>query len=79
MERLYGAIQVTDVHTGKSYIRHGECVGAGEVVGSTHILFPASRSKPYTCGDCGKKIPLRQPQNPNRERGAFRGIFDKDD
>ena len=25
-----------------------------------------------------KNIPLRQPRNPNRERGAFGGIFDED-
>ncbi len=78
MEKLYNAIAVTDVQTGKCYIRHKQCVGGSDVITSTSVYFPAERTDAYTYGDCGKDIPLRQPRNPNRERGAFGGIFDED-
>ncbi len=75
-QKISSAIMVTDVDTGKSYIRHSQCVGEAEVVSSTSVSYPATRTKPYTCGYCGGNIPLRQPSNPNRERGAFGGKLD---
>ena len=77
-ERLINAIQVVNVDTGMSYIRHRECVSADEVITSTSVQFPTERISPYICGICGKDIPLRQAGRPNRERGAFGGVFDKD-
>ena len=75
--RIPNAIQVVNVDTGMSYIRHNHCVGADDVIASTSVQFPDGRTKPYTCGHCSKEIPLRQPQNTNRERGAFGGKFDE--
>ena len=78
-EKLFNAIQVVNVDTGMSYIRHSQCVSANEVITSTTVQFPAERTSPYPCGCCGKEIPLRQPPNLLGEsRGAFGGIHDKD-
>ena len=73
VERLRGAIAVTDVDTGKSYIRHRDCVGENEVIVSTQVDYPASRSKPYTCDYCGKEIPLNQLQPRLGEQRPFGG------
>lgn len=70
-QKVPGAIMVTDVQTGKSYIRHGECVGEGEVVIATSVFYPDTRTTPYTCDCCGNEIPLSQPRNPNREPSPF--------
>ena len=59
--RLRDAIMVTDVNTGKSYIRHRKCVGECEVVTGREIYYPNSRSKHYTCDACGKGLPLNPP------------------
>ena len=77
-EKLRNAVQVVNVDTGMSYIRHSQCVSVDEVITSTSVQFPTDRTSPYTCGGCGESIPLRQPGNPNRETGRFGGIPDKD-
>ena len=71
VEKLFNAIQVVNVKTGMSYIRHNQCVGEDEVITSTAVQFPTDRKDPYTCGHCGQDIALRQPPNPNREPGPF--------
>ena len=77
-ERLFNAIQVVNVKTGMSNIRHNQCVGEDEVITSTSVQFPTDRKDPYTCGHCDQDIPLRQPPSRNRESRPFDGILDKD-
>ena len=47
-ERLINAIQVVNVDTGMSYIRHMECVSADEVITSTSVQFPTERTSSPT-------------------------------
>lgn len=76
-EKLLNAIQVVNVDTGMSYIRHVQCVRADEVVTSTSVQFTTERTGPYICGLCGEEIPLHQTGATNRESGAFGGILDQ--
>ena len=73
-EKLLNAIQVVNVDTGMSYVRHVQCVGTDEVITSISVQFPTERTSPYICGLCGKEIPLRQTSPPNRESRPFGGI-----
>ena len=73
MKKLNNVVQVVNVQSGISHIRHSQCVRVeDEVITSTSVQFPDERADPYTCGYCDKDIPLPPAQNPNRERG-FRG------
>ena len=77
-DKLLNAIQVVNVKTGMSYIRHNQCVGEDEVITSTSVQFPAERTSPYTCGHCAQAMPLCHSQNRPGESGAFGGIFDRE-
>ena len=70
-ERLLNAIQVVNVETGMSYIRHSQCVSADEVITAMQVHYPAARATPYSCDACKKEIPLTPPQTRHGEPRAF--------
>ena len=66
-ERLINAIQVVNVDTGMSYIRHMECVSADEVITSTSVEYPTERKTPFICGHCEKEISFHQTRIHRKE------------